>query len=319
MSGGNALGAYHAGAWSALEAAGIEPYWVAGASIGAIMAAIVAGNAPGKRIAAFRRFWDQAASFDPAAGLPEAAHRPMQYLNALSSRLLGRPGLFTLRPPDLTGTDRRPGLFDTGAMLRLSPEVIDFTRLNDGPMRFSVTAVDLATGDQVVFDNRSSRIGPEHLLASAALPPDFPPLEIDGHLLVDGGLAANLPADVILADALADGSEERLTLFAVDLFASNAPLPRGLAQAAQRLGDLVFAGQSKRTLNAWVRIWGDRAPGAEVVYAAYQALEAETPLKGFDFSTGSLDRRWTAGEEDMRAKIVEWREAPGAVPGLTIR
>ena len=319
LSGGLALGAYHAGAWTALEAAGIEPFWVAGTSIGAITAAIIAGNAPGQRAAALSRFWDQATSFDPAANLPQAAHRPVQYLQAFSSRLLGRPGLFTLRPPDVTGTDTRPGLYDASALYRLLPKVVDFDRLNDGPTRVSVTAVDLASGEETVFDNRSGRLEPEHLMASSALPPDFPPVEIDGRLMVDGGVAANLPAHIILDHALIDGSEERLTLFAVDLFSSAAPLPLGIGQAAQRLGDLIFAGQTKRTLNAWSRIWGDRTPGAEVVSIAYEALEAETPLKGFDFSTGSLARRWAAGETDMQAQITRWRATPGTAAGLTIR
>jgi NTE family protein len=155
-------------------------------------------------------------------------------------------------------------------------------------------------------------------MAGAALLPDFPPVEIDGRLLVDGGLVANLPAHLILDPALTEASTERLTLFALDLFASAAPLPRGLGEASQRLGDLIFAGQSRRTLETWSRIWAGHTPGADVVCIAYQALAAETPLKGFDFSRGSLDRRWQAGKADMWARIETWRATPGTAPGLTI-
>ncbi len=318
LSGGNALGAYHAGAWTALEAAGVEPRWVLGSSIGAVTAAIIAGTAPGEREVALRRFWDRAASFDGMDALiPEMARRPLQYAQALGSRLLGRPGLFTLRPPDLTGRDGLPGLFEPSAMRCLLAELVDFGRLNGGPMRVSVVTVDLATGEEAAFDSHDGGIAIDHIMASAALLPDFPPVEVGGRLLVDGGLSANLPVDRVLDEAFA-AEAEPLAVFAVDLFPSAAPLPRGLAQAAQRQSDLIFASQTKKMLRARSLPWRDRMPGADVMLLTYEALEEETPLKGFDFSTRSLARRWRAGHADMEAQIAVWRGLRGDRPGLAV-
>ena len=319
LSGGNALGAYHAGAWMAMEDAGVEPGWIAGSSIGAVTAAIIAGTPPGRREQALRRFWDRAASFDGmAAFVPEVLHRPLQFAEALSSRIFGSPGLFSLRMPDLTGADSRPSLFDAGAMRRLLNDLVDFGRLNNGPMRLSVVTVDLATGEETVFDNRAGGIELDHIMASTALLPDFPPVEVGGRLLVDGGLSANMPVDVVLDGTQQHIREERLTVFAVDLFPSAAPLPRGYAQAAQRQSDLIFASQSKKMLKAQAALWRDHLPGGDVLLLAYEALEEETPLKGFDFSIRSLARRWDAGARDMRAQIAVWRAFSGEEPGLTI-
>jgi NTE family protein len=317
LSGGNALGAYHAGAWTALAAAGVEPRWVLGSSIGAVTAAIIAGTAPGEREPALRRFWDRAAVFDGVDALiPDLARRPLQYAQALGSRLLGRPGLFTLRP-DLTGADSRPGLFEASAMRRLIAELVDFGRLNGGPMRVSIVTVDLATGEETVFDSRDGGIEIDHIMASAALLPDFPPVEVAGRLLVDGGLSANLPVDRVLDEAFA-AAPEPLAIFAVDLFPSAAPLPRGLAQAAQRQSDLIFASQTKKMLTARALPWRDRLPGADVMLLAYEALAEETPLKGFDFSARSLARRWQAGAADMEAQLAVWRGLRGDRPGLAV-
>ena len=319
LCGGNALGAYHAGAWVALEDAGVEPCWIAGASIGAVTGAIIAGNPPGDRQRALGRFWDEATSFSVVdAFVPELVRRSAQFTQALSNRILGRPGLFLPRWPDVTGTDRRPGMFSALPMRRLLGGLIDFGRLNDGPIRLSVMTVDLATGDETIFDNRCGRLDLDHIMASTALLPDFPPVEIGERLLVDGGLSANMPVDAVLDEARRMTTPERLTVFAVDVFPSAAPLPRGFAQAAQRQNDLIFGSQSKKMLKAQMELWRDRVPGGDVLLLTYEALEEETPLKGFDFSTHSLKRRWAAGRRNMQATIEVWRALPGKAPGLTI-
>src|ERR1700720_4765267 len=59
LSGGSALGAYQAGAYAALENSGIRPNWIAGTAIGAINAAIIAGNLPHERTLRLRQFWQE--------------------------------------------------------------------------------------------------------------------------------------------------------------------------------------------------------------------------------------------------------------------
>jgi NTE family protein len=318
LSGGNALGAYHAGAWAALEAAEITPGWLVGTSIGAVTAAILAGSPPERRDAALRRFWHAAGAFDSAGLLPPALRLPLQYGQALTARLLGRPALFNLRPPDLTGRDPRASLYDAEPMRRLLEELIDVGRLNAGDIRVTVVALDLASGEEAVFDTARARIGLDHVMASAALIPDFPPVEIGGRLLVDGGLAANLALHLVLEEALDRPRTERLTCFAADLFPAAASGPRGLLQLSQRQSDLIFASQTRRALHALTRLWQGQSPGADVFLLSYAALEEETALKGFDFSAGSLQRRRAAGERDMQRQIAAFRAGARDAPGLTV-
>ena len=317
LSGGNALGAYHLGAWTAFERAGLTPGWIAGASIGAITAAIIAGNRPGDRTAALTQFWSEAESFDFGTRfLPNMMRAPVQYAQASMSRFLGRTSLFTARPPDLTGQDPRPSMFDLGPMRRLVSDSVDFDRLNDGELRVSVLAVNLATGGEVVFDTSRQRVELHHLMASCSLIPDFPPVEVEGTLLVDGGLSANLPVHLVLDDLGGDTAPR--VCFAVDCFPPSAPLPRGLLQAAQRQSDLLFASQSRRTLSHLQRLWAGREPGADVFHLAYSAMKDETVLKGFDFGKATLARRKARGDADMDSQIALWRSLDGSGPGLTI-
>ena len=318
LGGGNALGAYHAGAWAALEEAGVLPAWVVGVSIGAVMGALIAGTAPEHRRQALHRFWARASAFDAATQLPALFRQPLQYSQALANRAFGWPPLFTLRPPDLGVGEEWPGLFDTGPMRRLLTELVDFDRLNGGAMRFTVAAVDLASGEEVVWDTTRQRVEIDHVMASAALIPDFQPVKVDGRLMVDGGLGANLPIHLVLEEALATEVTQRLACFAVDLFPLAAPLPRSVLQAAQRQSDLLFASQTHRALLAMVRRWEGREPGADLFITAYNALEAETALKGFDFSRGSLDRRSDAGLRDMRQLVALWRAKDASSSGLGI-
>ena len=318
LSGGNALGAYHAGAWSALEEQGVIPDWVVGTSIGAVTAAMIAGNAPGHRHGALRRFWREASAFDATGLLPTPLRLPMQYAHALASKLLGRLPLFTLRPPDPSGSDERASMFDPGPMRHLLAELIDFDLLNSGVMRVTVVATDLATGEEVVFDTRTHRIGLDHIMASAALIPDLPPVEVDGRLLVDGGLRANLPLHLVLEELLTHEDCRPFACLAVDLFPMSAPLPRGVLQAAQRQSDLMFASQTGWTLRNASRAWVGHTPGIDVLLMAYQAMAAETALKSFDFSAGSLERRTAAGHRDMRRLIDLWDQRETAGSGLRI-
>ncbi len=320
LSGGNALGAYHAGAWRALDAAGISPGWIVGTSIGAVMAVIIAGNPPERRSDAVAAFWERASVPDAgAAMLPAPLRAPIQYGQALLSRVFGRVPLFTLRAPDMSGSEPRPGMFDVTPMRTLLSELVDFDRVNGGDIRVSVVAVDLATGQEAVFDTMTAPIGLDHVMASTALIPDFPPVEVDGRLLVDGGLSSNLPVHVVFDELAAAGMDEPLACFAVDLFPALAPLPRGMLKAAQRQTDLLFASQTVRALDQLQRRWAGRQPGAAVFHIAYEAVDEETALKGFDFGSGSIARRVARGRRDMERLIDVFRTAEPSASGLAIR
>ena len=101
LQGGGALGAYQAGVYEALSEHGLEPDWVAGISIGAVNAAIIAGNAPQDRVAALRRFWELSSrELQYRLGEPIGfARRTFNEISALYAASVGIPGFFNPRFP----------------------------------------------------------------------------------------------------------------------------------------------------------------------------------------------------------------------------
>jgi len=323
LGGGNALGAYEVGAYAAFEQAGHAPSWIAGASVGAINAALIAGNPPGRRLAALRTFWERAAS--PSGPLPlvgSAWYRVAQLSSAMQTRMFGRPSLFVTAMP---GLPQPVALYDAEPMRRTLAELVDFGRIAGGEPRVSVIAVDVQTGAEVVFDSARERITPDHILASAALIPDFPPVEIDGRLLVDGGLSSNVPVNVVLSEQ----SGGRVVCFAIDPFPRVGARPKSWIDASERQSDLMYACQTEHMLRHHAE--ADRlrrrlaeagaqpAPDEVTVFRLeYAGGPDETSMKMWDFSHQVLARREAAGRADMDAALHLWRTAPPTGAGLVI-
>ena len=348
LSGGMALGAFEAGAYAALEEDGaLVPQILVGASAGAVSAAIIAGNPPGARAAALRRFWDQVAveptpvtTFllgpPPSAGAWRAAYNEA---SALRTMLLGNPAIFRPRLAPGPRIGQAPGLFDLEPMLARLPTFVDFDRLNDGTCRVALAATDIETGDRVIFDTaRGDRLGPRHVVASCALLPVMAPVELDGRLLGDGGLASNAPLDVALENA----GEAALECILIDLFARAGSRPRSLGASIARAADLSFGNQTQRILEGQVRERrlrmllgqlaarvpaGDRAapeiatalaeakpaPPLTLVRISYHASVDEAgPGKLFDFSAATLADRWKAGAAAMRCATQRLRSPDAA-------
>jgi len=293
LSGGNALGAFEAGVYEALHEHGLQPDWIIGASIGAINGALIAGSAPDRRIETLRTFWRPA---------PSGAMTP-PWLSALETSrrtsavgwaaTLGRPGIFGPMLSALTPwSDNQPSIFETNQLATTLETLVDFDRLNAGPCRYTATAVDLETGDDVVFDSAAIQIRSDHIRASAALPVAFPPVEIDGRWLVDGGLSANLPLDPVLSDP-----PPRATLcIAVDLLPLNGTKPATLGETASRMQDLIFAAQTRRSIARWKAAYtGREGITLSLVRLAYSEQDEEVAGKALDFSGPTVEQRWSAG------------------------
>src|SRR3979490_918900 len=205
LQGGGALGAYQAGVYEALTEAGVDPDWVAGISIGAINGALIAGNAPETRVDRLRAFWervtvkpycDWSERLFPAKG--DAARLWLNQLSANFALIGGAPGFFTPRllapwlyPP---GTIAATSAYDTSSLKPALGDLIHFDRPNAGTMRFSIGAVNVRTGNFVYFDTKSHTIGPEHIMASGALPPGVPAIEIEGERYWDGARVSHNPS-----------------------------------------------------------------------------------------------------------------------------
>jgi NTE family protein len=308
LGGGNALGPYLAGAYEHLQQRGPEPGWIVGASIGGITGAIIAGNAPEDRVPKLREFWQQA-MIQSGWALQRGSRVRHAYneLNAVLSLLIGRPGLFGHRFPGLLSLlpwmPDDTALYDHEPLRATLERLIDFERLN----RLTLVCVDLESGEEVVFDTAKQAIGPEHLLATSAIPPVFPPVTIDGHLLCDPGFTNNLPIDIVFAEP----PETDLTCIAVELFSLIAPPPTSLDSMAERANDLVFASSPRRAMRALEREYALReklepdGPSATLLHLAYQSGSDERVGKAFDYSSASLQDRWAAGTRDMERALTQ--------------
>ena len=260
LQGGGALGAYQCGVYEGLHEAGILPDCFAGISVGAINAAILAGNAPERRVARLREFWNRVST--PALPLPRAtldwqrewldalpksgaSSAWTDTLAALGALWIGQHGFFVPRvPPPFAaraGTKGATSFYSVEPLRRSLLELVDFDRINDGTTRFAVGAVNVRTGNFAYFDNRRARIGVEHVLASSALPPGFAAVEIDGESYWDGGVVSNTPLEYIM-----DETPRRDTLaFQVDLWSARGSLPRTLADVLERHKDIQYSSRTR--------------------------------------------------------------------------
>ena len=317
FAGGNALGAYHLGAAERLARSGLAPRWFVGTSIGAITAAILVGNTPEEGPKRLRAFWDLAVQRElPLPGLPNAWRARINTDFALAALLLGRPGLFRSRypglwsllpgmPPDIAIRDHRP-------LAHTLERLIDFGRLRGADVRFSFNTLDLESGEEVWFDNRTDEIRAEHLLAATALAPLFPPVEIDGRLLGDAGFGNNLPVDRVFREEL---SRDTLCI-AVDLYNASHRRPSSLDETVARVQDIAFALQARRGIEAvrrereLLRRFQPESPSVALGHLALRAPGHQRTLKPLDFSRASLNERTRQGYEDADLVLRRLAETP---------
>lgn len=288
FGGGNALGAFQAGVYEALHDAGIEPDWIVGTSIGAINGALIVGSQAEYEVDALRAFWRT--PFDGSSFWSFAPDTLRRTAAANWTIAAGRPGIFG---PILSGATG-PAIYQTEELRRMLQAKVDFDRLNDGACRYTATAVDLETGEDVVFDTAGRRVHADHVRASAALPVLFPPVEIENRWFVDGGVSANLALDPFFSVA-----PTRPTLcIAVDLLPLAQALPSTIGEAGSRMQDLMFAAQSRRSLIRWQAAYAAYdGPGMTFAKLTYATHEAEILGKALDFSAATVEARWSKGRE----------------------
>jgi NTE family protein len=346
LQGGGALGSYQAGAYQALCHFDFEPEWVAGISIGAINAAIIAGNAPEKRVGRLKEFWELVSS--PVPWNPIASgDRGRSLFNETSAALIaafGVPGFFQPRFPPAPlwpqGTPQALSYYDTAPLRKTLEHLVDFDRINDLKTRLSVGAVSVTTGNFKYFDNfefkkLGKKIGPEHIMASGALPPGFPSIEIEGEHFWDGGISSNTPLDYVLEDITDD-----LLIFQVDLFSARGPLPVSLLEAAEREKDIRFSSRTRMNTDKNKQVHNARMALREllgklpenlrndpsldilckvakentvtVVHLIYRSKNYESSSKDYDFSHVGMVEHWGAGVRDVHLSMrhKDWLERP---------
>ena len=313
LAGGVGLGAYQAGVYAALQAhAAPRSLWVAGSSIGAINAAVIAGSDSEHRIEKLRALWnspsDGALLGGPDTDAVERWRHAESWVSALRSRMLGTEGSFRPRVP--VPWEQFKSFYDLAPLRDRLNILVDFGRLNSGETRISIGTTDIETGELVLFDNaRGDRIGIDHLLASCGYLPEFAPVEVDGRLLGDGGLSANAPIEALLHHR-PDGN---LAVYVVDLFPRDGVRPTDLETAAARKTDLTFANQTwlrlegfcrEERLRAQIRNANEFKFATNVYYLSYRPDSSEAGSERmYDYSARTIASRWHAGEADLRAAL----------------
>jgi len=341
LQGGGALGAYQAGAYQAIDSANMNVDWVAGISIGAINAAIIAGNPPADRVTRLQSFWDTIThdfNFLPGGD----GHHVRLWRNrssALGSLVWGVYGFFRPRfPPPMLhprGSQEAISFYDTSALRETLEHFVDFSLINEGAMRLSLGATNVRTGNFVYFDNAETELRPEHVMASGALPPGLPSVEVDGEYYWDGGVVSNTPLHYVL-----DQPPDADTLiFQVDLFSARGAMPQDIFEVEERKKDIVYSSRTrlntdlfheKHKLRRAILKLRDRMPeelredpevrelcelgqgdGNEItiVHVIYKRKHYESQSKDYEFSQLSMREHWQAGYEDTLNSIrcPEWR------------
>ena len=351
LQGGGALGAYQGGAYEALAAARLAPDWVAGISIGAINSAIIAGNHPDRRIANLRKFWDLVSSrltFPPLA-LDDASRKIFNETSAAMVAATGAPGFFEPRfPPAFMmppGSAEAISIYDTGPLRETLCELVDFDLLNSGAVRCSVGAVQVATGNMIYFDTARQKLGPEHIMASGALPPGFPPIMIDGEAYWDGGIVSNTPLQYVL-----DGGGVRVDMcvFQVDLFSARGPVPKTLFDIAQREKDIRYSSRTRlntdvirqlQTMRRAIRRLEARLPdeikssedwhllantscdaAITVVHLIHRRAAYWTQSNDYEFSRYTVDEHWRSGVADVEHTLQHpaWKDRKRPTEGVAV-
>ena len=272
LQGGGALGAYQGGVYQALAEESLHPDWVAGISIGAINSALIAGNTPETRVDKLRSFWEgitSAPAWDWSAHLrlPIAesidGRKFANQMSAASAMFAGVAGFFTPRMPtpwlQQAGGAKATSYYDTRSLQTTLERLVDFDLINASDMRFSVGAVNVRSGNFVYFDTTTHTIRPEHILASAALPPGFPPIEIEGEHYWDGGLVSNTPLQWVLQF----GPRQDTLAFQVDLWSARGKFPRNMAEVTTRQKEILYSSRTRDNTTRFTASADDPPRGRE--------------------------------------------------------
>ena len=346
LQGGGALGAYQVGVYEALHEAGIEPDWVIGTSIGAINAALIAGNATCDRLDRLNAFWQHVEQPASLAG-------PFDWLGMgnlmanMTTVMRGIPAFFEPNLAALRGARAAVGVenaayYSTEPLRRTLGELVDFDSLHGGPTRLTVGAVNAASGAMRYFDSRDELLGVDHVMASGALPPAFAAVRIDGQPYWDGGIYSNTPIEAVLDDRPRRDS----LIFAVNVWHQSGPEPESIWQVMSRQKDIQYASRADshilrqkqlHRLRHVIRELAKQLPASKqadahvkeltawgcsttmhVAHLVAPRLDGENQMKDIDFSAAGVRARREAGVADTRRMIAlsPWRVPTDPIEGV---
>jgi NTE family protein len=335
LQGGGALGAYQGGVYQALMESGIEPDWVAGISIGAVNSAIIAGNPPEKSVRRLREFWESITPHSPwdmfgdnLGGFfgGDASRGALNHLSASSVLMQGVHGFFSPRMPmpwfSESGSAGATSYYDTSAFKSTLEKFVDFDRINTDKKRLSVGAVNVRSGNFVYFDTTTHDITPEHIMASGALPPGFPGIEIEGEIYWDGGLVSNTPLQWVLQNKV----RKDTLAFQVDLWNARGDVPRKMSEVMTRQKEIMYSSRTRAATDQFKKAQKMRHSISQllsklpkelqntpetraiaeyatqkvynIIHLIYHARAYEHDSKDYDFSRKTMEDHWKSGHSD---------------------
>ncbi len=346
LQGGGALGAYQVGVFEALHEAGIEPDWVIGTSIGAINAAIIAGNPVADRMDRLTEFWSRV-EYKQQFGLPD------YWLGAMSRSLqmvsMGLPGFFLPRPAALFSPHSALGAtsasyYSVDPLRETLSDLIDFDHLATSGTRLTVGASSVRTAEMRYFDSRDTTLGLAHVIASGALPPSFPAVRIDGELYWDGGILSNTPVEAVFDDKPRRDS----LVFTVHLWNPQGDEPKTVWEVTNRQKDIQYSSRAVSHIKRQRQLHRLRHVVAElakllpeeakkdaavrellgygcltrmhVVRLLAPSLAGEDHLKDIDFSRDGIRQRREAGYLHTKETLdkAPWRDPHDPVEGFIL-
>jgi NTE family protein len=350
LQGGGALGAYQAGVYQALHEEGMEPDWVCGVSIGAINSAIIAGNPPEHRLEKLQTFWNRITARKVWHYTPDGdVYRKARNLaSSFMTTTLGQPGFF--KPHDVNpwlspvGAKTATSYYDTGPLRETLLELVDFDLINSRKIHFAVGAVNVRSGNFLYFDNKKEVIGPEHVMASGALPPALPMVKIGTDHFWDGGIVSNTPLQHLL------DQEDKMNslVFQVDLFSARGALPSDIQEVLARHKDIVYSSRTRHNTDVYKRMNNLKAdfykallkipedqlsdhertmrdsladlPEITILQMIYQQKTYEGDSKDHEFSSTSMREHWQSGLEDTRRTLKrrDWLALPEEGMGIVV-
>jgi NTE family protein len=316
LSGGGALGAYQAGAYAALEKSGVRPNWIAGTAIGAINAAIIAGNLPHERVLRLRQFWRELTR----RAVTRRTRSPGEWARrALTNVLTGTSRIAAMQ------TAKDEAVVSSAELRALVGETVDFERINSGNVRLVFGAMNLTTSAETFFDNDRHVLGPEHILASSPLP-GLPPVAIGQQLFGGSAVAVSALDDARPADTLC---------FAIDGYDPVPGAHGGISRTAREITMM----RRTHDLRRRIALLGERLPAAlrgdvdirrclseasnattTILHLVHEVSAADFASKAADFSAAAVTRRWRAGENDVATSLAHprWLAPPPRLSGIVV-
>ncbi|MEO8279725.1 MAG: patatin-like phospholipase family protein [Ideonella sp.] len=348
LQGGGALGAYQLGVFQALHERGVEPDWVIGTSIGAINAALIAGNPRSLRLERMAAFWqrieqhgnDLAHWFDASLG---------QTLANVGTITQGVDGFFSPRPaawwsPQLPVGVEQASYYSTQPLRETLAELLDQALLGEPEIRITVGAVGVASGKMHYFDSRApgTRLQIDHIVASGALPPAFGAVRVGGEAFWDGGIFSNTPIEAVFDDHPRRNS----LIFSVSVWHQQGPEPSSINEVLARQKDIQYASRHEgqiaqqkqihhlrhviRALSQQLDAPTARTPAVRelagwgcgttmhVAHLEAPRLSAEDASKDIDFSANGIRLRSEAGRRDTLEMLdrADWLKPHDPLAGV---